>query len=140
VTVRSRDERGAVVVVAIAMIGVLVVLAATCAGAVAIVLAHRRAQVAADLAVLAGASALQQGGDACASVVRIAGRHGARVTRCAVDGFSVTASTAVDLPAVLGGGQVPARARAGPAPAMPDDLHVTGLRPGGTSTACAQSC
>lgn len=116
---RPRDERGAAVVVAIGLCGLIVVVAAIAVGAVAIVLAHRRAQVAADLASLAGASALQHGADPCVAVTRIAGRHAARVTECVVDGLSVVATIAVDLPVALGGGPVVGRSRAGPALAPP---------------------
>lgn len=111
------DERGVAVVVVLALVMVLVTVAFVSVGTVAIVLGHRRAQVAADLAVLAGAAALQQGGDACAAVVRIAARHDARVTGCVVEGLTVAAATAVDLPAILGGREARARSRAGPASA-----------------------
>ena len=117
---RSRDERGAAVVTAIGLLAVLVFVAVVCVGTVAIVLAHRRAQVAADLASLAGAVAVQQGSEPCAEATRIAGRHLAVVTRCVVDGQSVLVATAVELPAVLGGAEVPARARAGPQSATPE--------------------
>jgi secretion/DNA translocation related TadE-like protein len=110
---RSRDARGAAVVLTLALVCLLVFVAAVCVGAVAIVLAHRRAQVSADLAALAGASALQQGSDPCAAAGRIAARHRAELTRCTVDGSTVVVSTAVDLPAALGR-RAPARARAGP--------------------------
>jgi secretion/DNA translocation related TadE-like protein len=101
-------------VVAIGLVAVLAFVAAVSVGTVAIVLAHRRAQAAADLASLAGASALQRGPDPCAEAARIAGRQGAGVTRCVVDGLAVVVATAVLLPPVLGGAEVPARARAGP--------------------------
>ena len=111
---RPRDERGAAVVVGIALVAVLVLVAAVSVGSVAIVVAHRRAQVAADLAALAGAGALERGGDPCGAAGRIAGRHDAEVTRCLVEGSGVVVATAVTLPAALGGADVPARARAGP--------------------------
>jgi secretion/DNA translocation related TadE-like protein len=111
---RPRDERGAAVVVAIGLIGLLTFVAAVCVGAEAIVLGHRRAQVAADLAALAGAGALQRGVDACAAADRIAERHEAVLTRCVVDGQTVEVSTSIALPLALGGADLPARARAGP--------------------------
>ena len=113
-TRRVRNDQGAAVVVALGLVAVLVFVAAVCVGTVAIVLAHRRAQTAADLASLAGAGALQVGGDACAAASRIAARHAAMVTRCLIDGPTVLVATSVALPAVLGGADVPARARAGP--------------------------
>ena len=116
---RARDERGAATVVALGLVGVLLVVAAVSVGTIAIVLAHRRAQVAADLASLAGAGALQAGADPCAAAERIADRQRATVTRCVVDGLSVVVATAVDLPAALGGASMPARARAGPVGTTP---------------------
>lgn len=111
---RERDQRGAAVVVGIGLVAVLVFVAAVSVATVAIVLAHRRAQVAADLASLAGAAALQRGADPCAAAAGIAGRHDADVTRCLVDGQSVVVATSVTLLPALGGAEVPARARAGP--------------------------
>jgi secretion/DNA translocation related TadE-like protein len=111
---RQRDDRGAAVVVGIALVAVLALVAVACVGAVAIVLAHRRAQVAADLASLAAAGALQRGADPCGAARQIAGRHEAALTSCVVDASAVVVTTAVVLPPVLGGGEVPARARAGP--------------------------
>ena len=117
-----RDEHGAAVVVAIGLVAVLVFVAAVSVGVVAIVLAHRRAQTAADLAALAGAAALQRGEEPCAAVARIAGLHDAEVSRCLVDGPTVLVGTSVELPRGLGGAEVPARARAGPV-AGPADAH-----------------
>lgn len=118
---RARDQCGAAVVVAIGLVAVLTFVAAVSVGTVAIVLAHRRAQVAADLGALAGAGALQQGADPCAAASRIVGRHHASVTRCVVDREMVVVSTAVVLLPALGGGEVPARARAGPQESLPRD-------------------
>ena len=120
---RRRDDRGAAVVVAMALTALLVFVAAISVGTVAIVLAHRRAQTAADLAALAAAAALQRGADACAAATTIAGRHDATVTGCTVEGPTVLVATTVALPTALGGAGVPARARAGPATA-PDPRRV----------------
>lgn len=111
---QARGEEGVAVVVGLALVAVLVLVAGVCVGTVAIVLAHRRAQVAADLSSLAAAAALQRGGDACRAATLIAGRHDALVTGCAVEGTSVLVTTAVTLPPVLGGEQLRARSRAGP--------------------------
>lgn len=116
-----RDERGAAVVVGVGVIAVLVLVAMVGVGVVGIVLAHRRAQTAADLGSLAGAAALQRGADPCMAAGMVVGRQHATVTRCVVDGTSVTLATAVDLPTSLGGGAVLARARAGPASLLPRD-------------------
>jgi secretion/DNA translocation related TadE-like protein len=83
-------------------------------GAVGVVAGHRRAQAAADLSALAGAMALQGGGDACQRASVIAGRNGAELQRCEVDGFEVVVVVArtVRLPGVPM--ELKARARAGP--------------------------
>jgi secretion/DNA translocation related TadE-like protein len=98
------------------LVALLVFVAMVSMGAIAIVLAHRRAQVAADLAALAGAGALQRGADPCAAATRIVLRHRAELTSCVVDGRTVLVGTAVALPSTLGGAGLPARARAGPVP------------------------
>jgi secretion/DNA translocation related TadE-like protein len=112
---RPRDEHGVAIVVAISLVAVLVLVASVTVGTVAIVLAHRRAQVAADLASLAGAAALQRGGDACATAARITTLHQVTMTACETAGSSVLVVTTVHLLAALDGADVSARARAGPA-------------------------
>lgn len=109
-----RDEHGAAVTIAIGLSSVLVFVAAVSVGTIAIVLAHRRAQVAADLGALAGASALRAGAAPCAAAARITERHDADVTECVIEGQSVVVATAVRLLPALGGVEVRARARAGP--------------------------
>lgn len=111
---RSRDERGVATVVAIGLVGVLVLVAGACAAVTVLVLSHRRAQVAADLAALAGAAALQRGADPCAAAATIAQRQDARLSRCDVDGADVVVVTGVRVVRALGGTELPARARAGP--------------------------
>ena len=123
--IRVRDDRGAATAMAVALVGLLVAVAAISVGTVGIVIAHRRAQVAADLASLAGATALQRGVDPCAEASLIAGRHGAVVTRCLVDGSTLLVATSVVLPAALGGEEVRARARAGPQPAAQGSSAAT---------------
>jgi secretion/DNA translocation related TadE-like protein len=102
------------VTIAIGLSSVLVFVAAVSVGTIAIVLAHRRAEVAADLGALAGASAVRGGAAPCAAAARIVERHDADVTRCVVEGQSVVVATAVRLLPALGGVEVRARARAGP--------------------------
>jgi len=114
-----RDERGAVVVVALGLVALLVVVALICAGCAALVVAHRRAQVAADLGSLAGAAALQRGEQPCAAAARIAARHAASLSTCAVEGQSVLVTASVALTVPLTDGAVSARARAGPAAVVP---------------------
>ena len=112
---RVRDDVGAGTVLAVAMMGLLVTVTLTCGGVVAVVAAHRQAQSAADLAALAGAAALQDGGDPCQHAGQIASRNGAHLTRCQVDGWDV--AVVVSGAAHLPGGSVDlkARGRAGPA-------------------------
>jgi secretion/DNA translocation related TadE-like protein len=116
-----RDERGAAVVLFLGLSAVLVLVAAVSTGTIAILLAHRRAQVAADLGSLAAAAALQAGVDPCASAARIVGRQRAGMTACVTQGSSVVVATSVSLPASLGGAHVEARARAGPQGSGPWD-------------------
>ena len=110
----ARGEQGAGAVLAVAMIGLVVTVTVGTSGAVGVVAGHRRAQSAADLSALAGATALQAGGDACQRARVIAGRNGAALQRCQVDGFEVVVVVArsVRLPGMPM--ELKARARAGP--------------------------
>ncbi|MCW2761150.1 MAG: pilus assembly protein TadE [Marmoricola sp.] len=109
-----RREDGAGTVLAVAMMGLLVTVTVGVSGAVGVVAAHRRAQSAADLASLAGAGALQDGGDPCQRAGVVAERNGAELRGCDVDGWdvAVVVARAVRLP----GGELDleARGRAGP--------------------------
>jgi len=111
---RERGERGAGIVLAVAMIGVVVSVTIGTTGAVGVVAGHRRAQSAADLSALAGATTLQNGGEACARAGAIAGRNGADLQRCQVVGSEVVVVVArsVRLPGLPM--KLRARARAGP--------------------------
>jgi secretion/DNA translocation related TadE-like protein len=82
--------------------------------------ARHRADRAADIAALAGATALQGGGDGCVAAMRLAAAQGARVTSCQViDATTVLLEVAVDVagPAAQWGPLPPARARARAGPA-----------------------
>jgi secretion/DNA translocation related TadE-like protein len=117
---RERGEQGAGTVLALAFLGLLVVVATAVAGVVGLVGAHRVAQGAADLAALGGASTLQDGGDACASAGLVAARNGARLRSCSVRGWQVAVTVSAPGPRLLGSiVQLPARARAGPVSSMP---------------------
>ena len=111
---RQLDEHGAGTLLAAAMMGLLVTVTVGASGAVAVVASHRRAQTAADLAALAGAAALQEGGDACQRAGGIARRNGADLRDCQVDGWDV--SVVVTAPLSLPGASMnlEARGRAGP--------------------------
>lgn len=97
---RGGGQDGAGTVLAVAMMGLLVTITVGTAGAVGVVAAHRRAQSAADLAALAGASALQDGRDACDRAAVIARRNGADLRQCRTRDWqvAVVVSRAVRLP------------------------------------------
>jgi secretion/DNA translocation related TadE-like protein len=108
-------ERGAATVVAVALMGLLVLVGAALGVVSAMVHAHRQAQSAADLAALAAAGALARGGDACATAAHIAGANHARLDGCQVAGREVVVDVTVTGPHWLGQTEdLQARARAGP--------------------------
>lgn len=79
------------------------------------VIGRHRAEVAADLAALAGATALADGLDACAQAASFAVRNGATLTACVVVGQDVEVVVSRQIRFVrLGVRSVTARARAGP--------------------------
>ena len=111
---RWPGEDGAGTVLAVAMMGVLVTVTVATSGVVGVVAAHRRAQSAADLSALAGASALQDGGDACRRAGVIAERNAARLRSCRVDGWNVAVEVASTIRLPGGSLDLAARGRAGP--------------------------
>ena len=82
--------------------------------------ARQRAEAAADLAALAGASAQTRGADPCAAADRVARAQQARLVRCVSEAAAVLVEVEVHLPsATLRWLSVPparARARAGVVP------------------------
>jgi secretion/DNA translocation related TadE-like protein len=102
VTASRRDERGAATVLAMAFLGVLVLVGSALGVVAAMVAAHRQAQSAADLAALAGATAVADGRDACVSAARIATDNAATLSRCSVDGRVVVVDVTVTGPHWLG--------------------------------------
>ncbi|WP_338072165.1 Rv3654c family TadE-like protein [Actinomadura coerulea] len=79
--------------------------------------ARHRGEAAADMAALAGAARVADGGGAaCARAGEIAATSGARVVRCRVRGEVVEVSVAVEAPMLMGlkGRLIVSRARAGP--------------------------
>jgi len=66
----------------VACIGVLVATGLGCAVAAAVVVDHRRAQAAADLAALAGAQASSRGEEPCGRAAAIAAANAARLVEC----------------------------------------------------------
>jgi secretion/DNA translocation related TadE-like protein len=112
----TADEHGAGTVLAVAMMGLLVTVAVASAGVVGVVATHRTAQAAADLAALAGAAALQDGGDACGRAAEVAARNRSDLRGCTVDGWDVSVEVTARSAALPGGVlDLSARGRAGPA-------------------------
>lgn len=108
-------DRGAATVLAVSFLGVLVLVGAALGVVGAMVVAHRSAQSAADLAALAGAGAVADGADPCAAAASLAADNGARLHRCTVTVRDVTVEVTVPGPRWLGQPHdLTARARAGP--------------------------
>jgi secretion/DNA translocation related TadE-like protein len=98
------------------MAGVLLMLGTALAVVTALVVAHRAAQSAADLAALAGARRVATG-DGCAFAREVATTNGARLTLCAVRGRVVDVEVEVPGPRWWGqAADLAATSRAGPAP------------------------
>ena len=112
------DEQGSGTVLVIAALGVLLVLMAAAMQVGAAAGAAHRARAAADLAALAGASALQQGsGDPCSRAWELVARNGADLLSCTLGAAeSVRVRVSTDVPGGWPG--IPrvatATARAGP--------------------------
>jgi secretion/DNA translocation related TadE-like protein len=112
-------QRGAATLLVASMAGVLLTATLGVAGGGRLVVEHRRAQAAADLAALAGATVaargqMGQGGMPCVIAGQVAATNGAQVTSCATAGREV--AVAVTIAVQLPGGytaQVTGRARAG---------------------------
>ncbi|MGH3412861.1 MAG: Rv3654c family TadE-like protein [Marmoricola sp.] len=111
----GRDQCGAATVVAVAACLLLATVTAACVGAAGIVVSHRRAEAAADLAALAAAQAVQAGRHGCAAAQRVGSANGAELTACSVSGFDVTVEVTVTSARLLGHSVgLAGRARAGP--------------------------
>lgn len=112
---RSRGERGAVSLFAVSCLAVLLLLGAALGVVAAMVLAHRTAQSAADLAALAAAGAIGEGADPCARGAEVASANGARLASCTVRGREAVVRVTVTGPRWLGQeADLTAEARAGP--------------------------
>jgi secretion/DNA translocation related TadE-like protein len=111
-----RRERGSATLFAVAVVGLVALVAAALGVAGAMVHAHRVAQSAADLAALAAARSLADGRDPCASAEAIASANGAEVETCSVAGPDVRLRVTVPGPRWLAQPHdLEAEARAGPA-------------------------
>ncbi len=110
------DDSGVGSVFAVALLALLCFVAVVAVGISGIVLTHRRAQSAADLAALAGANAVQLGGQACDAARAIARSNRAELVTCIVAAQSISVQVHVDAPPGLARFDLgtTARARAGP--------------------------
>lgn len=112
---RWHDERGAGSLLVVCAGAVVLLLGAALSVVAAMVVAHRSAQSAADLAALAGAGDLGRGLDGCASAARVAAANQARLVRCDVSGRVLTVRVETRGPHWLGQlADLDAQARAGP--------------------------
>jgi secretion/DNA translocation related TadE-like protein len=111
---RVHRDRGAASVLVIGVVAALLLLTSGAMTVVAVVAASHRARLAADLAAIAGAQALQGGavGDACEVAAAVAMSNRAQLAGCVVVGLDVAVTVHVD-PARWPSPAV-ARARAGP--------------------------
>lgn len=113
---RADSERGSGTVYAVAMIGVLAVVAGAATLVAKAHVAYQRAAAAADLGALAGARALVDGtAEPCAAAAQIVQRNQAVLAGCVIEGQTIviTSRVAVRLGS-LGLKDATARARAGP--------------------------
>jgi secretion/DNA translocation related TadE-like protein len=100
---------------AVACLGLLVLLGAALGVTGALVVDHRIAQDAADLAALAGAAAYADGREGCAAASRIAADNGAALADCSVASEEVDVAVLVEGPRWLRSWRdLRAEARAGP--------------------------
>ena len=112
---RRACQRGSATTYAVVFTCLLVTVALAPVSVAGLFVGERRAAAAADLAALAGASAIQQGRPACARAAQIASRNRARLNSCAVAGEIVTVAVATDVVSAVGSTwTVRSTARAGP--------------------------
>ena len=112
-----RVDRGSASLLVVALTGIVLLLGLAAAFLTATGAAHRRAQAAADLAALAGATAHQRGDDGCAAAGLVADHNGAESTACHLAGDDVVVRVGLAGPEFLGQSwERVGRARAGPGP------------------------
>ena len=111
----TRDERGAVTPLAVSATFLCTLVALVLGILGGALVTQRQTQSAADLAALAGATAVQHGRDGCAAADRSAYANRATLMECTVDGQTVTVRLSRLAPRMLGRDVVVrALARAGP--------------------------
>jgi len=112
----NRLEAGSTTVHAIVLICVLTTTAMLAAAGAGLVAGHRRAASAADLAALAGASAIQQGESGCTVAGEVARANDTQMISCHPDGDVLTVEVAVEVDSAFSRSfTLRGRARAGPA-------------------------
>ncbi|MBV7282436.1 Rv3654c family TadE-like protein [Corynebacterium sp. TAE3-ERU30] len=90
-----RDERGYATVLLVAMIAVLCSILAGMATVGSLLIARHQAQLAADMAAVAGAYAHSDGHDGCRMAEEVARHNSAALGSCAVDGADIIVQTVV---------------------------------------------
>ncbi len=96
------DERGLAAPAVVTLAGLLLVLALVGGGLGRLLVDQRRVSMAADLAALAGAVALQAGRDPCSAAHETAGRNSAELVTCHVSGDRVAVTAALPSPGMAG--------------------------------------
>jgi len=92
---RGPGERGAATLLIVAAAGLLLFVGLALSGVSAVVVAQRRAQSAADLAALSGATAAADGRDGCAAAAATARANGAALVSCVAGADDVRVSVRV---------------------------------------------
>jgi secretion/DNA translocation related TadE-like protein len=95
---RGGPDRGSASLLVLVHLGVLLLLACALATVGALVVAHRQAQAAADLAALAGARAVLRGDAGCPAAARIAEANGGTLGGCRSSGAEVVVDVTVPAP------------------------------------------
>lgn len=115
-------EAGLAAPLVVTLAGLVLTLTILAGGLGRLLVDHRRAAGAADLAALAGASALQVGQDGCSAAAQVARRNGAELVSCSVSGDQVKVLAVVEVTGMSGllrlldRVSVEAEALAGPVP------------------------
>lgn len=108
------SERGSATVFVVIALALMLFAGSTVGAVGGIVVAHRRAQSAADLAALAGAAALGTAADPCAQARVVAEANAASLDACERSGADLTVVISVDCPRLIRWiGRSAAKARAG---------------------------
>lgn len=127
----GRDEQGVATAWGLGLIGLLAVMAFVAAAVIGILAGHRRAEAAADLAALAGAGELRDGGDACGTAGLIARRNRAALVDCRPVGWRVEVVVRVRVRGLFGRVHaLEGRALAGPAQETGPATGLAGDGPG----------